>query len=105
MSSAVRADELLREIGVYDFEIRAIQSEFLSQTSGDISEKQGLRHEAREFEISAGLHFASLAGIEPFAFVAGRTWQRFGRLFVAVHFRFGDEARIGAVEGAKNFAA
>src|SRR5438132_4990964 len=50
-SSTLRTDELLREIGVNDLQIRAIPSELLSQASGDISEKQGFGDEAREFEV------------------------------------------------------
>src|SRR5437867_1268162 len=72
-----------------DLQVGAIPSEFLRQASGDISEQQSFGNHTGEFEISTGLHFASLAGIEPFAFVAGRTWQRFGRLFVAFIFDSG----------------
>src|SRR5258708_32966069 len=104
-AAAFRADELLRGIGVNDLQAGAIPIEFLSHASGDISQEQSLRDEAREFEISTGLDFASLAGVEPFAFVARRPWQSFWRLFVAIHFRFGDEPWIGAIECAENLAA
>jgi hypothetical protein len=76
----------------------------LSRENGEIPQEQGLRDEARKFEISPGFHFASEAGIEPFAFVAGRSWQCFWRLFEGVHFRFGNQLWTGTIKCAENLA-
>src|SRR2546421_1766250 len=104
-AAAFRADILLGRIRVDNLHVGAIPIEFLFQTSGNISEKQSLGNEARKLEVSTGLDFASLAGIEPFAFVARRPWQCFWRLFVAIHLRLGNELWVGAIKCAKNLAA
>src|SRR6266851_5475625 len=86
-ASTFRPDVFLRRISAH-FHAGAIPIEFLSRTRGNIPEKQGLRDQPRELEIPTGLHFTSLAGVQPFTFVPRRPRQRFWRLPVAVHFRF-----------------
>src|SRR5437016_4065992 len=104
-AAAFRADILVGRIGVNNLHVGAIPIEFLSPTSGNISEKQSLGDQARKLEVSTGLDFASLAGIEPFAFVDRRPWKCFWRLFVAIHLRFGNELWVGAIKCAENLAA
>src|SRR4029077_19231951 len=68
-ASTFRPDVLLRRIRVH-FHAGAIPIEFPSRPRGNISQKESLGDQPREFEISARLHFASLAGVQPFAFIA-----------------------------------
>src|SRR2546429_244008 len=104
-AAAFRADILLGRFSVNSLHVGAIPIEFLSPTTGNIPEKQGFGNEPRKLEGSTGLDLASLAGIEPFAFVARRPWQFFWRLFVAIHLRFGNELWVGAIKRAENLAA
>src|SRR6266849_5806089 len=102
-ASTFRADVLLRRIRV-NLHARAIPTELLSRTSGNIPKKQSLRDQPRKFKIAARLQLATFTSVQPFAFVARRSWQRFWWLFVAIHLRFRNELRVLAIESAKNFA-
>src|SRR5205814_8646826 len=55
-------------------------------------------------ELSAWLGLATFAGIEPLAFISGRTRQRLRRRHEATHLLFRNQARILAVESAENLA-
>src|SRR4029077_291461 len=103
-ASTFRPDVLLRRIRVH-FHAGAIPIEFPSRPRGNISQKESLGDQPREFEISARLHFASLAGVQPFAFIARRPGQRFWWLLVAVHLRFANKLRTRPIKSTKNFAA
>src|SRR5258707_7799389 len=103
-ASTFRPDVFLRRISAH-FHAGAIPSEFPSRARGDIPKKQSLRNQPREFEISARLHFASLAGVEPFAFVPRRPRQHLLRLLIAGHFRFRNKFGTRPIKSAKNFPA
>src|SRR6266481_2618787 len=105
MSAPLRPNVIISFCRVRHFQVCAVPLDTLSQLRGDISKQQSLCDHPGKFEIAAGLGFAALCGVEPFAVIAWRPEQRFWRLFVAPHFRFGDELRTSAIEGAKNFAA
>src|SRR5712664_2946202 len=62
--AALRRHELLRGLRVGHLEIRTIPIEFLPRARCDVAQKQGLRHQSREFEIASRNNFAHLAGIE-----------------------------------------
>src|SRR5580658_31387 len=98
-----RPHPLLRDIRVH-LQVRTIPREPLSQARRHISQQQRLCDHALELEISAGLHFAALAGVQPFPLVAGRAGQCLRRLLVTVHFRLRNQLRIAAIERTQNLS-
>ena len=72
-SAAFGPDHVLRQIGIVGFHAGTIPGEFLTRTNRDVPQKQCLGDHTLEFEIAARFYFATLAGIDPFALVAGGT--------------------------------
>src|SRR5579871_5707843 len=103
-ASSFRPDVILQLVRIVDLQACAIPVEFLPEAGRNTPEQQGLRHHALELEIPARLHAASLAGIEPLAFVSRRARKRFRRLLETVHPRLWNQFGMPAVESAQNFA-
>src|SRR5437588_9355578 len=103
--ATLRGDHFLRAFGVEHPEVCSIPVQSLSRTDGQVAKKKRFGDHSREFEIPAGLDFSALRGIQPFAFIAGRAWQGFWRLFVGLHLGLRYESWMRAVESAQNLAA
>src|SRR5215510_5571685 len=100
--SAFRADVLVGGCRIDHLEIGAVPDEPLPEHRGHVPEQQGLGDHAGELEIAARLDGASLARVEPFAFVTRRTGQGLRRRLEGIHLRLGDQLGTLAAESAEN---